>query len=178
MKNKMLAGLVLSAVVTSSLFANYAMGMQDKRGMQNQDCPMGMMSDKRGMQNQNCPMGGMMQGKGNFHKSGHGMKDSVFGAIRQLNLSDEQQAKIKDIMLENRKNMKSGNEAFSKNSFDKNKYIEIMSQKRENMIKSKAQTIEKVYALLDDKQKEQLKVLMDLRKERMESFPRMMGNNR
>jgi len=36
------------------------------------------------------------------------------------------------------------------------------------MLKSQADVIEKSYAVLSDKQKEQLKVLMDLRKEKME----------
>ena len=42
-----------------------------------------------------------------------------------------------------------------------------MSEKRDNMIKSRADMIEKVYAVLDIKQKEQFKVLIDIQSERM-----------
>ena len=43
-----------------------------------------------------------------------------------------------------------------------------MNEKRDNMLKSQAEVIEKSYAILTPKQKEQLKVLMDLQKERMD----------
>ena len=52
-------------------------------------------------------------------------------------------------------------------SFDKTKYLSIMNDKRDNMLKSQAEIIEKSYAILTAKQKEQLKVLMDLKKEKM-----------
>ena len=55
-----------------------------------------------------------------------------------------------------------------KMDFDKTKYVQIMNEKRDNMIKSEAEVIEKSYAVLTSKQKEQLKVLMDLRKEKMD----------
>jgi hypothetical protein len=42
-----------------------------------------------------------------------------------------------------------------------------MNDKRDNMLKSQAEIIEKSYAILTAKQKEQLKVLMDLKKEKM-----------
>ena len=45
--------------------------------------------------------------------------------------------------------------------------MEIMSEKRDNMLKSQAEIIEKSYAILTPKQKEQLKVLMELREEKM-----------
>ena len=43
-----------------------------------------------------------------------------------------------------------------------------MNEKRDNMLKSNAEILEKSYAILTPKQKEQLKVLMDLRKEKMD----------
>ena len=77
------------------------------------------------------------------------------------------QIKKEQIMEDSRKNIKSEEEAFSKDGFDKAKYIQIMSEKRDNMLKSQAEVIEKSYAILTTKQKEQLKVLMDLRKEKI-----------
>ena len=70
-------------------------------------------------------------------------------------------------MEDSRKNSTSDDGAFSKDGFDKAKYIQIMSEKRDNMLKSQAEVIEKSYAILTTKQKEQLKVLMDLRKEKI-----------
>ena len=58
-------------------------------------------------------------------------------------------------------------DAFTKDSFDKDKYMKIMSEKRDNMLKSNAEVMEKSYAILTPKQKEQFKVLLDLRKEKM-----------
>lgn len=43
----------------------------------------------------------------------------------------------------------------------KNKYIKIMSGKRENMIKFKAYFIEKAYSILDNKQKVKLQILFN-----------------
>jgi Spy/CpxP family protein refolding chaperone len=60
--------------------------------------------------------------------------------------------------------------AFTKNGFDKDKYMEIMKQKRDNMLESKAEMVDKVYKILTPKQKEQLKVLIDLREDRMVSM--------
>lgn len=144
-RKKILAGIILSSVVATSLFAaNCSFDKKDFR-KDVQSCSM--------MKNKN-------------EKKEH--KEPILTLIKELNLSDEQKTKIKDIMVESRKNIKSVNEAFSKNSFDKEKYIDIMNQKRENMLKSKADTIEKVYSLLNEQQKEQLKVLMDLKNQKTE----------
>ncbi len=142
MKRKLLAGLLISSVVATSVFAN---------------C--GMMNNQKGAK---------YESKKAYHmnKSNHKKGRHILAMFKQLNLTSEQKTKIKEIMLENRKNRKTVNEAFTKNSFDKQKYLEITSQKRENMLKSRADMIEKVYELLTTKQKEQLKVLMDLKKEK------------
>ncbi|MCP4969771.1 MAG: hypothetical protein GY932_04125 [Arcobacter sp.] len=87
--------------------------------------------------------------------------------FKKLNLSDEQKEQVMQIKQEIRKKAITPDIAFTKNSFDKTKFIEIMKQKRDNMIESKAEMIDKVYNILTDKQKEQLKVLIDLKKEKM-----------
>ncbi|MDD2895299.1 MAG: Spy/CpxP family protein refolding chaperone [Aliarcobacter sp.] len=138
MKNKLVSGLLLSAILASGLYAN-------------------------------CDM----EQRGNFQKSMmnndkmHNQRGGIFHMFKELNLTDEQKTKIEQIMDENRKNIKSENEAFTKDGFDKAKYIQIMTEKRDNMLKSHADVMEKAYAVLTDKQKEQLKVLIDLRKEKM-----------
>lgn len=142
-KNKILTGLVLSTILSSGL---YAVNGEMKNDKNRSTC--------------------MMKSKS---MSGH-KHDESFGTMKlfkQLSLSDEQRNKIEKIMFESRQNMKTINDAFSKDSFDKDKYIQIMSEKRDNMLKSKAEVMEKSYAVLTSKQKEQLKVLMDLKKEKM-----------
>lgn len=141
-RNKVISGLVLSAVLTSGLFAmNGEMNKKD--------------GDRKGCDFKNSMM----------HKKGEG---HILAMFKDLNLTPEQETQIEKIVLENRKNLETPVTAFSKDGFDKAKYMEIMSEKRDNMLKSKAEVIEKSYAVLTDKQKEQLKVLMDLRKEKMD----------
>ena len=143
-KNKLISGLVLSALLASGLYAN--------------NCDM----DKRGDKKENC---GMMKND-KMHKMGN-HKGGFVHFFKELNLTSEQQTKIEQIISESRKSIKSTEDAFSKDGFDKTKYVQIMNEKRDNMIKSEAEMIEKSYAILTSKQKEQLKVLMDLRKEKM-----------
>lgn len=139
--NKIMSGLVLSAVLASGLFAMN--GEMNKRD-----------GEKKGCDFKNSMM----------HKKGEG---HIFGMFKNLNLTPEQETQIQKIVDESRKNLETPTTAFSKDSFDKAKYIEIMSEKRDNMLKSQAEVIEKSYAILTPKQKEQLKVLMELRQERM-----------
>ena len=143
-KNKLISGLVLSALLASGLYAN--------------NCDM----DKRGDKKENC---GMMKND-KMHKMGN-HKGGFVHFFKELNLTAEQETKLQQIVQDSRKNMKSEDEAFTKDGFDKAKYIQIMSEKRDNMLKSQAEIIEKSYAVLTAKQKEQFKVLMDLRKEKM-----------
>jgi Spy/CpxP family protein refolding chaperone len=150
-KNKVLTGLLLCSVASTTLFAN----CQVKDGQKDcykKSCQVDKKHHKKMKNMKN-------------HREGH-----IFGLFKQLNLTDEQKVEIKKIMLESKQNQKNASDAFTKDSFDKKKYIEIISQKRENMLKSKAEALEKSYALLTSQQKEQLKVLMDLKQEKKESF--------
>lgn len=140
-RNKVISGLVLSAVLTSGLFAmNGEMNKKD--------------GDRKGCDFKNSMM----------HKKGEG---HILGMFKSLNLTAEQQTKIEQIVADVRKNEKTPEDAFTKDGFDKAKYMEIMSEKRDNMLKSQAEVIEKSYAILTPKQKEQLKVLMELKEEKM-----------
>jgi Spy/CpxP family protein refolding chaperone len=146
-KTKVLTGLVLSTVLASGLYASCG-GKQDR-------------GDKS-----SCQMKGKYQKKMMKHSKKHMMP--IMKAVKQLDLSDEQRTKIKDIFKEERKAKKSAmNEAFTKDSFDKQKFVELMKEKRENMLKSKANMIEKIHNVLDTKQKEQFKTLIDIQKEKM-----------
>ena len=139
-KNKLISGLVLSAILASGLYAN--------------NCDM----DKR-------ENGGMMKNDQMHKMDNH--RGGLVSMFNELNLTPDQKTKIEQIISDSRKSIKSTDDAFSKDGFDKAKYVQIMNEKRDNMIKSEAEVIEKSYAILTPKQKEQLKVLMDLRKEKM-----------
>ncbi|MDD3007475.1 MAG: Spy/CpxP family protein refolding chaperone [Arcobacter sp.] len=147
-KNKIVSGLVLSSLLAGGLYAANC-EMDKKENMRKNDS--------------SC-----MMHKGKFENKNHRGEFHIFGIFKELNLTAEQDEKIKKIIEDSRKNEKSLNEAFTKDGFDKAKYIQIMTEKRDNMLKSNAEVIEKSYAVLTDKQKEQLKVLMDLRKEKMD----------
>lgn len=136
-RNKMITGLALSTLLATGLFA----GNEQMKNDRDSSC--------------------MMKKGGKHHER------SVVGMFKRLNLSPEQDAQIEKIVFENRVNMESFDDAFTKDGFDKDKYIKIMNEKRDNMLKSNAEILEKSYAVLTPKQKEQLKVLMDLRKEKM-----------
>lgn len=142
-KNRILSGLLISGILASGLFATA--DMDKKERIKGEDrC---MMKDEKMM---------------NHHKGG------IPHFFDELNLTSEQKTKIDQIIADVRKNEKTPDDAFTKDSFDKNKFISIVNEKRDNMIKSQAEIIEKSYAILTAKQKEQLKVLMDLRKEKMD----------
>lgn len=145
MKNKIITSLFLGTLLTGSLYAA--------------NCDMDNKMQKGNYEKSNCMM------KNNKSQNGAHNRDSSFRIFKELNLTTEQENKIQEIMQEARKDRKNINEAFTKDSFDKIKYISIMNEKRDNMLKSKAEVMEKSYAILTPKQKEQLKVLMDLKQE-------------
>ncbi|NVJ52343.1 MAG: hypothetical protein HWD90_01520 [Campylobacteraceae bacterium] len=126
--------------------------------------------------------------KGNMDKSGCDYKKShkmmkkahrggFMYFVYNLDLNDKQKNEIQEIkkeMMEKRFAKKQS--AFTATDFDKEKYIQLMKQKRENMIESKAQMIDKVYKVLNKDQKKQLKEMMDKRKERFYSMMKKRVN--
>lgn len=144
--NKILTGLVLAGLLSTSVYASYGMDQNKNREMNSKG---------------NC--------KQHMMKSSHKMKKGmpIFKVLKELNLSKDQRVQVKAIMMDSKKNRKSLNTLFTKDSFNKDEFIKRMSEKRQNMIKSKADMIEKVYKVLDTKQKEQFKVLIDIQSEKM-----------
>ena len=147
--SKILATIALTGVLGTTAFAGMNGQNNDKNGCQNQKKSHKMMMQKKMKKGQNGPL----------------------SLLRQINLTDDQKDKIRKIREDIRKNRVTPDVAFTKDGFDKAKFIEIMKQKRENMIESQAEMIDRVYKVLTPKQKEQLKVLMDLKKERMDKKP-------
>jgi Spy/CpxP family protein refolding chaperone len=152
MKTKVLVGLGLTGLLATGLYAATCDGSGYHKGM------------KKGMNNQSS--GKHMMMKQHSKKSNH----SPIAMMKKLNLSDDQQKQIMQIRQGMMKNRVTADVAFTKDGFNKTQFIEIMKQKRDNMLESKAEMIDKVYKILTPKQKEQLKVLMDLKKEKMISM--------
>ncbi len=142
MNKKIILGTIAAAVVATSLFAaakNYNSVYMDEKSSVGHNKKM-----KHG---------------------GFNMKKM----IKALNLSQEQESQINTIVKKHKNNKIKMSDAFTKTDFDKSKFIQIASQKRENMIKSKANMIEEVYTVLTQEQKLQFKVLMDLKMNKMMS---------
>jgi len=142
MNKKIILGTIAAAVVATSLFA--------------------------AAKNHNSPYMDEKSSIGHSKKMKHG-GFNMKKMIKALNLSEDQETQIKTIVLKHKNNKIKMSDAFTKTDFDKSKFIQIASQKRENMIKSKANMIEEVYTVLTQEQKLQLKVLMDLKMNKMMS---------
>ncbi|QKF81119.1 Spy/CpxP family protein refolding chaperone [Halarcobacter ebronensis] len=154
MKNKLLLSVALTGLLGTGLFA-YGNGMP---GMQN-----GGMPSPMGMCNAKMKMGKPFMGHG------------IISLLRELNLTPEQMNEIALLRQEMFKNRVKPSTAFTKNSFDEDKYLELMKQQRDNMLESRAKMVGKIYKILTPEQKEQLKVLMDLRDNRMPPISPMMN---
>ena len=66
---------------------------------------------------------------------------------------NKKKKKFEQIVADVRKNEKTPDVAFTKIVLTKDKFISIMNDRRDNMIKSQAEIIEKSYAILTAKQK-------------------------
>lgn len=141
--SKVLTGLVLSSLLATGLYASC--NNKKSHEMMNNHGSMKMM------------------------KKSHYGKMMFKSILKDLDLSSEQKTEIQKIVKTSKAKHKGMNEAFSKSSFDQNEFIKIMSEKRDNMIKSKAEMIGKIHAVLNTKQKEQFKVLLDLKAQKMKS---------
>jgi hypothetical protein len=94
------------------------------------------------------------------HKRGD-KGDGTIRAIMSLDLSAKQRKSIVFLLKEYRKSRPNIANAFSTTSFDKSKFLDIKSQKILYKTTMKADLVEKIYNLLDAKQKENLKTLLD-----------------
>ena len=121
--------------------------------------------------NMNCPNPGMCPQKNNnkmMMSQRHSGKHTFISKIMQLDLSDDQRAKIRDIMRENMAKMPKPSTAFSETGFDKELFIKLSEAKRDNKIQNRADMIERVYNLLDASQKKALKESFDRRRSMMQ----------
>ena len=140
MNKKIILSISTVAILTTSLFA-----YNSQRDM-NEGCK------DRGSKHQ------MMK---RDHKQKRGVK--IERMVMQLDLSKKQRLEIREIIQESRKNIPNPYSAFSDTNFDQEKYMKVSNERKDNRIKTKAQTISKIYALLDASQKKDLKTLLDAR---------------
>lgn len=141
---KIVSSLALASILVSGLYAQQGGANCDFR-----------------KDNQNCPINKKDGKKMSKQQSG------ILGIFYELNLTKDQKTKIDEIIKDSKKNQEFPCDAFSKDSFDKEKFIKIMKDKREKNQELHANIIEKAYKVLDSKQKEQLRTLLDLRKEKI-----------
>ena len=159
-KTKKMALTILAA--TSLLFATTSFA-------DGKDCDRGDRHGKHGYEKK-CGNGeykkyrNCKKGK-NYHK---GDKTRfIIGAVYSLDLTKEQETKIDEYVTEYRKNKRKTFDAFSEDGFDKEAFIKARMNKKENMIKAKADLIEKVYTVLTKEQKAELsKKLKEFKKMR------------
>jgi hypothetical protein len=88
---------------------------------------------------------------------GHG----IIKFIHELDLNPSQMDKIKNIMQNSKPKFESYSKAFEGYSFNKDIYINISLNKYKNMVEFKANLIEKIYDVLDEKQKIEFKNLVE-----------------
>jgi Spy/CpxP family protein refolding chaperone len=140
MRKKLFMAIGLSVVLVAPIFASDTQEVK----------PSGFM-------HQHCKME-----KENYMQRG----DGLLSDLKQLKLSDDQRKQVHLIMQEHMSNMPRTSDAFTDNSFDKAMYIKLEQQKRDNMIENRADMIEKVYNVLNDTQKKELKMMLDKHKNR------------
>ena len=95
-----------------------------------------------------------------FHKGKRGDK-LLLRSIYSLDLSMSQEAKIDGYVKEFEDSRKKMFEVFGEDGFDKEAFIKSRVNKRENMIKAKAQLLEKIYNVLSVTQRKELKEKMN-----------------
>ncbi len=141
MNKKIILSLGATALLASSLFAYNGQGNMKK------GC---------GKKSGQCKM--MMKKGGHHKKDGRIMK-----MVMMLDLSDKQRTQIKRIMQDSMKEIPNPYSAFSDSGFNKAKFIKLVKEKRDGKIEQKAETISKIYAVLNSSQKKDLKTMIDMK---------------
>jgi len=95
---------------------------------------------------------GMKEGK-----KGGCFGGKILNTIQTLELTSEQKTKIAKILEENKPKMADPLEAFSGDTFDTKKFIDIIQNQKTEKIKHQGEIISKVYGILTSEQKKALK---------------------
>jgi len=155
MKKLSLVTIGLVGILATGLYATNSMNFQKQNGMM-----------QRNMQgNMQKKMMHKMMRQNHTERKRH----EIMSIFRKLNLSAEQKQQLINIRQDMIKNRMKSSTAFRNGTFDKSKFIEIMKQKRDNVIELKAEMIDRSFKVLTPKQKEQFTVLVELKREKMMS---------
>lgn len=86
----------------------------------------------------------------------------IIDMVMKLDLSKEQKENIAVVIKQSRILIKHPTDAFTKSTFDKNSFIQIIKDQDENRIQKEAELIEKIYNILNKTQKKHLKTMLDM----------------
>lgn len=140
MNTKIILGLGTSVLLASSLLA-YSPQSNMKQG-----------------DGSSCKQNKMIKQQKHGKSKGHG----IVKMFMKLDLSDEQRKEIRGIMKDSMTNMPNPHTAFSDSNFDKEQFVKLAKQKRENKIERRAEVIEKIYNVLNSSQKKDFKTMLDM----------------
>lgn len=98
--------------------------------------------------------------------------------MMKLDLTEKQRAEVISIVKDSKQNMVNPSKAFSDSSFDKKEFIKLAKQNREARLERKADTLEKVYKVLNSSQKKDLRTMLDMREVMKKSMNSNMNMNR
>lgn len=144
MNRKLILSLSTVALLSTSLFANMPMG---NHNMQNQ----GIIKEQQKKDMQKHPIQYSV-----MHS------EIVLNNIMMLDLTNEQIKKIKEIINAKVENIINPSDAFTKDSFDKAKYLKTIEQNKEMVLKDRVEKLSKIYEILTKKQKIDLKTILDM----------------
>lgn len=96
-------------------------------------------------------------------KKGQGRRGGLMQIFKKLDLSDAQRTEIRAIVKSSIQNKPNPHTAFSDTSFNKEEFVKLAKQKRDNRIERRADVIEKVYKVLNSSQKKDFKTMLDMR---------------
>lgn len=177
MKKGLIFSLSTVAVLSVSALGHMHTDEYSKKGM-NQQSMMENNYSKKHMKDDRSECKMMKNNYSKYHM-GYGMRNQghmgqgmmhnsmmgdmmILPKIMMLDLSEKQQEKIRKILNSKVLNDLNPLDAFSDTSFDKDKYIKAVEKNREMMIKIHAEKISKIYLLLTNKQKKNLKKIIDV----------------
>jgi Spy/CpxP family protein refolding chaperone len=103
--------------------------------------------------------------KQNGHK---GFGSRITQMATMLSLSDKQQTQLDQIVQKYAPKRADMASFFTEKGFDKESYLKMVSQKKDDMMKQSAFMIDEVYALLDDSQKQKFKTLIQAQQIKMD----------
>ena len=83
--------------------------------------------------------------------------------VMHLDLSQTQREKIIELIADAKSDRLDPFDALSDNSFDKERFIEIVNKNKENKVKKRAELMAQIHAVLTPEQKKQLKVVLGLK---------------